>query len=95
MIFNIGGGRRKPPVEEEPDASKLMPEFSYSGRYQLINDGKTSDGTQNWRIKFLTGGRLTFSRVVPNVQVFCVGGGGGGATAGGGGAGGSAPYFLR
>lgn len=85
MIFNIGGGRA---VAPEPDTHTVMPEFTYTGRYQLINDGKSADGTQNWRIKFLTSGRLRFTKVVERLTVFLVGGGGGGAAGGGGGAGG-------
>lgn len=85
MIFNIGGSRT---VAPEPDKHTVMPEFTYTGRYQLINDGRRADGTQNWRIKFLTSGRLVFSKVVENLTVFLVGGGGGGAAHGGGGAGG-------
>lgn len=50
-----------------------LPGFTYSGSYEVIDDG---DG--NWRIKFLDSGTLTLksSRVV---DVFLVGGGGGGS----------------
>ena len=84
MIFNIGG------VES---VEGKMPDFSYSGICQLIDDGKVGN-EQNWRIKFLTSGLLKFKKVVKNIDVFCVGGGGGGSTVGyhegfgGGGAGG-------
>lgn len=70
MIFNMGG------VE---NVAGKMPEFTYSGTYQLINDGKVG-AKQNWRIKFLTSGVLRFTKVVKEIDVFLVGGGGGGAT---------------
>lgn len=57
----------------------VMPEFTYSGTYQLIDDGK-SGSVQNWRIKFLTSGVLRFNKVPDSIDVFLVGGGGGGAT---------------
>lgn len=85
MIFNIGGVR---PKEPEPDVSTIMPEFTYTGSSRLINDGKSSDGTQNWRIKFLTSGRLVFTKAVEALTVFLVGGGGSGGGQGGGGGGG-------
>ena len=72
MIFNMGG------VE---NVKGKMPEFTYSGTYQLLDDGK-SGSEQNWRIKFLTSGKLKFAKVVKNIDVFCVGGGGGGSTVG-------------
>lgn len=78
MIFNIGGGA---------NAKSQMPDFTYTGRYQVINDSKVN-GVQNWRIKLLSDGDLKFNRVVPNIDVFLVGGGGGGASGGGGGGGG-------
>ena len=78
MIFNIGG---------RPDPAAMMPEFSFSGRYDLINDG-VKDGVQNWRIRLYESGSLTFNRTAQEAEVFLVGGGGGGAAGGGGGAGG-------
>lgn len=63
------------------DPSKSMPVFTYSGDYTLLNDGIVA-GKQNWRIKFLTSGILTFTQVVPEIDIFCVGGGGGGSTVG-------------
>ena len=57
-----------------------LPEFAYTGQYDLVDDGVAADGkTQNWRIKFLTSGKLTFSKLGSGrngVDVFCVGGGG-------------------
>lgn len=78
MIFNMGG------VE---NVKSKMPEFTYSGTYQLIDDGKNGS-TQNWRIKFLTSGTLKFTKVVDAIDIFCVGGGAGGARDGGAGGGG-------
>lgn len=54
----------------------VIPIFTYSGEYTTINDGG-----DNWRIKFLTGGTLTFSDLgtgASGIDVFLVGGGGGG-----------------
>lgn len=51
-----------------------IPEFNYTGTYQLIDDGD-----RNWRIKLLTSGILTFTdlgNAKNGVDVFCVGGGG-------------------
>lgn len=72
--------------------NKIIPNFTYTGNYQVVDDG--DDG---WRIKFLSSGTLKLSRRA-NVDVFLVGGGGGGAIkspyaqtleeGGGGGAGG-------
>ena len=66
MVINIG---------DRPGYRPGPPEFSYSGTYQLIDDG---DG--NWRIKFLTSGVLRFIKIFTAIDVFLVGGGGGGAT---------------
>lgn len=52
-----------------------LPEFTYTGTYQLIDDGGG-----NWRIKFLTSGVLTFTKLgnaSKGIDVFLVGGGGG------------------
>lgn len=54
-----------------------LPEYTYTGSHQLIDDG---DG--NWRIKFLTSGTLTFSKKPKNIDVFLVGGGGSGGYGG-------------
>lgn len=63
---NVGGG----------SGVKGMPQFTYTGTYNLIDDGN-----DNWRIKFLTSGTLTFTKLGTgkgSIDVFCVGGGGGG-----------------
>ena len=51
-----------------------LPEFTYTGTYQLIDDGNG-----NWRIKFLTSGKLKFTKLgsaKTGIDVFLVGGGG-------------------
>lgn len=69
MIFNMvgGGGGNK----------TTFPVFTYSGNYELIDDGIV-DRNQNWRIKFLTGGILRFTEDPGTLDVFLVGGGAGG-----------------
>lgn len=62
-------------------AALPIPEYTYTGSHQLIDDG---DG--NWRIKFLTSGTLTLLDR-RDIDVFLVGGGGGGGQFGGAGGG--------
>ena len=57
-----------------------LPQFTYTGSYQLIDDGD-----YNWRIKFLTSGTLRFLTIGGAVDAFIAGGGGGGNYGGGGG----------
>lgn len=55
-------------------SSTSLPEFTYTGNYSFIDDGE-----KNWRIKFLTSGVLTFTKLgnaKNGIDVFCVGGGG-------------------
>lgn len=76
MIYVLSGGT----------TSKKLPEFTYDGTYALIDDGEG-----NWRIKFLSSGKLKLTKLNSarnGIDVFCVGGGGGGGRYGGGGAGG-------
>ena len=64
MLLNMAGG----------GASKEFPEFTYTGSYQFLDDGN-----KNWRIKFLTSGTLTFTKLGSaknGIDVFLVGGGG-------------------
>lgn len=70
----------------------LKPEYTYSGTASLVDDG-----SGNYRLKFLTSGKLKFTELgcfANGIDVFCVGGGGGGglygdaSTNGSGGAGG-------
>lgn len=51
-----------------------LPDFEYTGSYQLLDDGREG-GTQHWRIKFLTSGAFTPAEDLV-VDAFCVGGGG-------------------
>lgn len=86
-------------TEKDRDVEKLssFPEFTYKDfegnelvegvDYEIIDDGLSS-GVQNWRIKFKTDGRLTFTKVVDEIDVFLVGGGGAGSNNGSGGGGG-------
>lgn len=68
-----------------------FPQYTYTGVSQLIDDGDKS-----WRIKFITSGTLTFTKIgsASIVDVFLVGGGGGGSGSGqaGPGAGGGGGY---
>ena len=71
-----------------------IPEFTYTGTYEIVDDSDTPIVTSpdNWKIRFLTSGTLNFSRLngaEDGIDVFLVGGGGGGGGArGGGGVGG-------
>ncbi len=79
-----------------------LPQFTYTGQYTLIDDGRISDGKgdfiQNWRIKFLTSGTFTPKDNL-NVDIFCVGGGAAGTASGNitgaGGGGGGYTKTLR
>lgn len=56
-----------------------IPKFTYTGSYELIDDGNG-----NWRIKFKSSGTLTFTSLgnaSKGIDVFLVGGGGGKAFA--------------
>lgn len=52
MIFNPAAGT----------AGGGLPEFEYTGQFQLIDEGR-KNGVRNWRIRFLTSGVLTFSKL--------------------------------
>lgn len=70
-----------------------IPEFTYTGTYEIVDDSDTPIVTSpdNWKIRFLTSGTLNFSRLngaEDGIDVFLVGGGGGGGGARGGGGGG-------
>lgn len=74
-----------------------LPQFTYTGQSQFL-----SDGGKNWRIKFLTSGTLTFTKISSGfiVDIFLVGGGGSGsgngqAGAGAGGGGGYTKTFTQ
>lgn len=59
-----------------------LPQFSYTGEYEILNDDDTEyvTGNPNWKIKFLTSGTLTMQRDM-KIDAFLVGGG---ASGGGG-----------
>ena len=53
-----------------------IPQFTYTGEYQLINEG-----SENWHLQLLTSGTLNFKNLknaTDGVEVFLVGGGGNG-----------------
>lgn len=63
-----------------------IPDFTYTGDYEIVNDDDQpiTASQDNWRIKFLTSGTLTFTNLngaEDGIDVFCVGGGGGGGAA--------------
>ena len=59
-------------------AKARIPKFTYTGSYEVIDDGHG-----NWRIKFLTSGTLTFTSLANasrGIDVFLVGAGAGGVS---------------
>ena len=78
---------------------RITPEFTYTGDYETVDDSDNpiSDFASwkgNWKIRFLTSGTLTFTKLNGwngQLDVFLVGGGGGGSSdvdgSGGGGGG--------
>lgn len=89
-------------VEITTDYSTVMsfnqiPSFDYSGDCEIVNDADEpiTVSQDNWKIRFLTSGTLTFTCLngaADGIDVFVVGGGGGGGSGkeyfGGGGGGG-------
>ena len=73
-----------------------IPSFTYDGEYEIVDDNDNPIiGTDNWKVRFLTSGTLTFvdlKSAADGIDIFLVGGGGnGGASwiaAGSGGGGG-------
>jgi hypothetical protein len=73
-----------------------IPAFSYTGDFEIVNDSDEAIAysRDNWKIRFLSSGTLTFTKLngaTKGIDVFLVGGGGGGAYGGtfnGGGGGG-------
>lgn len=70
---------------------RKVPEFTYTGDYELVNDDDTplTDFlSENWKLRLLSSGILTFNNMRAwngMADVFIVGGGGGGSCSGGGG----------
>lgn len=59
-----------------------IPAFTYTGQYKIVDDSGneiTSTTTNNWNIRLLTSGTLTFTdlRGTSSIDLFLVGGGGG------------------
>ena len=75
-----------------------IPAFTYTGQYKIVDDSDneiTSTTTNNWKIRFLTSGTLTFTSLngaEGGIDVFLVGGGAGGNYSWRGGAGGGSGY---
>lgn len=76
---------------------RITPEFTYTGNYSVVDDSDNvisdfANWKSNWKIKFLTSGTFTVTKLNGwngQLDVFLVGGGGGGGTdySGGGGGG--------
>lgn len=61
----------------------VIPDFTYSGVYEVVNDEDEpiAASPDNWKIRFLTSGVLTFNSLdesLKGIDVFLVGGGGAG-----------------
>ena len=73
-----------------------LPEFTYTGTWRWRKQVK--DGSvMNWYLDLLTSGKLTFTKVVPKVDILVVGAGGAGAkpsTGTGGSASGGGGYYT-
>lgn len=82
-----------------------VPAFTYTGSYKIVNDAddEITASADNWKIRLLTSGTLTFSTLngaADGIDVFCVGGGGAGtnyegANEGEGGAGGGGGGYTK
>lgn len=62
-----------------------IPEFTYTGDYEIVNDSDEpiTVSQDNWKIRFLTSGTLTFTNLngaEGGIDLFLVGGGGDGGT---------------
>ena len=67
-----------------------IPDFTYTGDFEIVSDDDQpiTVSQDNWKIRFLTSGTLTFTNLngaENGIDVFLVGGGGGGSRAAGGG----------
>lgn len=74
-----------------------IPEFTYTGDFEIVNDSDEpiTVSPDNWKIRFLTSGTLTFTNLngaEGGIDVFLVGGGAGGNYSYRGGAGGGSGY---
>ena len=65
---------------------RSIPEFTYTGSYEIVDDSNNiisnpDSWTGNWKIRFLTSGKLTFIKLngaANGIDTFLVGGGGNG-----------------
>lgn len=76
-----------------------IPEFTYTGDFEIVNDSDEpiTVSQDNWKIRFLTSGTLTFTNLngaEGGIDVFLVGGGAAGATGSGACHGGGGGYTL-
>lgn len=88
VTSTLGDSSKTATVEIEADTSidlfvSMIPSFTYSGTYEIVNDSdqKITMSTDNWKIRFLTGGTLKFTELngaANGIDIFAVGGGGGG-----------------
>ena len=85
VTATFGGSSKTATVEIETDTSidlfvSMIPSFTYTGTYEIVNDRdqKITMSTDNWKIKFLTGGKLKFTELngaANGIDIFAVGGG--------------------
>lgn len=79
-IFAIGkNGKYKDPVVKNY-TPEIYPKYSYTGQHTLVKDEN-----DQWRIKFLSSGTLTWNYEDTYIDLFLVGGGADAGNAGGGG----------
>jgi hypothetical protein len=73
-------------VNTKPLNSYGVPDFTYTGTYQIVDDNDnilTDMKAKNWKIRLLSSGDLTFTKLKgakSGIDVFLVGGGGNGGT---------------
>ena len=77
-----------------------IPEFTYTGDYEIVNDADEpiTASQDNWKIRFLTSGTLTFTALngaENGIDVFLVGGGGSSTAAFRGAPGGAGGGYTR
>ena len=76
-------------VNTKPLNSYGVPNFTYTGTYEIVddNDNPLTGKAENWKIRFLTSGDLTFTKLNganKGIDAFIVGGGGTGSPSGSG-----------
>ena len=87
------------------EASTTIPIFTYTGSYEIVDDNDNvindpTTWTENWKIRFLTSGTLTFTTLngaSNGIDAFLVGAGGGGGYGayGGSGSGGGGGGYVK